>query len=155
LVYNYLKGEGKKYGYLVNGSKSWLIVKSQELAKEAKRIFGDEVNITTEGQRHLRAVIGSEEYKEQYCIDKVQGWKRNITSLAEIAKSQPHAAYIALTKAYKCKFTYFLRTIEAFEEYVDPIHEVLNEMLLPQLFGQDEPLANELRELVTVTPAQI
>jgi trehalose/maltose hydrolase-like predicted phosphorylase len=78
LVYNYLKGEGKKYGYLVNGSKSWLIVKSQELAKEAKRIFGDEVKITTEGQLHLRAVIGSEEYKEQYCRDKVQGWK-NIT----------------------------------------------------------------------------
>ena len=137
--YKYLKGEGKNYGYLVNGSKSWLIVKSQELAKEAKRIFGDEVNITTEGQRHLGAVIGSKEYKEQYCRDKVQVWKRNITSLAEIAKSQPHAAYIALTKAYKSKFTYFLRTIEAFEEYVDPIHEVLNEMLLPQLFGQEEP----------------
>ena len=51
--YNYLSQEGKKYGYLVNGPKGWLIVKSDVLAAEAKKVFGDEVNITTEGQRHL------------------------------------------------------------------------------------------------------
>ena len=28
----------------MNGSKSWLIVKSEALADEAKRVFGDEVN---------------------------------------------------------------------------------------------------------------
>ena len=33
--------------------QSWLIVKSEVLADEAKRVFGDEVNVTTEGQRHL------------------------------------------------------------------------------------------------------
>ena len=97
--YKYLEEEGKKFGYLVNGSKCWLIVKSQELAEEAGRIFREEVNITTEGKRHLGAVIGSKDYKDQYCRDKVQGWRRDITSLAEIAKSQPHAANIALTKS--------------------------------------------------------
>ncbi|CAH3116593.1 unnamed protein product [Porites lobata] len=40
--------------------------------------------------------------------------------LSEIAKSQPHAAYTAFTKGYKSKFTYFMRTIESFEVYVDP-----------------------------------
>jgi hypothetical protein len=40
-----LEGEGKKYDYLVNGQKCWLIVKSQELAEEAEHIFGEEVNI--------------------------------------------------------------------------------------------------------------
>ena len=51
--YNHLSQEGKKkYGCLVNGPKSWLIVKSDVLAVEAKRVFGDEVNITTKGQRH-------------------------------------------------------------------------------------------------------
>lgn len=69
--YKYLCEEGKKYGYLVNGSKSWLIVKSQELAAEAERVFGDEVNITTEGKRHLGAVIGSKEYKDQFCSEKL------------------------------------------------------------------------------------
>ena len=55
--YNHLSQEGQKYGYLVNRSKSWLIVKSDVLAGKTKRVFGDEVNITTEGQRHLGAVI--------------------------------------------------------------------------------------------------
>jgi predicted secreted protein len=89
----------------------------------------------------LGAVIGSIEYKDQYCRDKVQEWRRDITSLAEIAKSQPHAVYIALTKAYKSKFTYFMRTIEAFEEYVDRYVKP-NEMLFPQPFGQEEPLVD-------------
>ena len=62
--YNHLSQEGKKCGYLVNGLKSWLIVKSDVLADEAKRVFGDEVNVTTEGQRHLRSVIVSQEFKD-------------------------------------------------------------------------------------------
>ena len=62
-----LSKEGEKFGYLVNGSKSWLIVKSEAFADEAKRVFGDEVNITTEGQHHLGAVIALQEYKDQYC----------------------------------------------------------------------------------------
>ena len=53
--YNHLSQEGTKYGYLVNRSRSWLIVKSDVLVGEAKRVFVDEVNITCEGQRHLGA----------------------------------------------------------------------------------------------------
>ena len=41
------------------------LVKTQELADEAELVFGEEVRITTEGQRHLGAVIGSQEYKDQ------------------------------------------------------------------------------------------
>ena len=42
-------------------------MKSQELADEAERVLGDEVNITTEEKRHLGVVIGTKEYKDQYC----------------------------------------------------------------------------------------
>ena len=152
--YKYLCEEGKKHGYLVNGSESWLIVKSQELADEAERVFGDKVNVTTEGKRHLGAVIGSKEYKDQYCAEKVQGWKGEISTLAETAKSQPHAAYIVFIKGYKSKFSYCMRTVESFEEYVDPVRQVIDEMFLPTLFGQAESLPDELSELVTLTPAQ-
>ena len=41
------------------------VVKTQDLADEAKLVFGEEVRITTEGQRHLGAVTGSQEYKDQ------------------------------------------------------------------------------------------
>ena len=152
--YKYLCEEGKKYGYLVNESKSWLIVKMQELADEAERVIPDKVNITMEGKRHLRAVTGSKEYKGQYCAEKVQVWKGEISALAGIAKSQPHAAYLVFTKGYKSKFTYCMGTIESFEEYVDPVQQVTDEMFLPTLFGQAEPLPDELSKLVTLTPAQ-
>ena len=45
-LYNHLSQEGKKYGYLVNGSKSWLIVKSDVLADEAKGVLQLKVGAT-------------------------------------------------------------------------------------------------------------
>ena len=137
-----------------SGPKSWLIVKSDVLAVEAKRVFRDEVNITTKGQRHLGAVIGSQEFKDQYCREKVLRWKGELEALSEIARSQPRAAYTAFTKAYKSKFTYFIRTIEPFEDYVDPIQEAIDDLFLPTLFGQTDPLPSDLRQLVTLTPTQ-
>ena len=100
----------------------------QKLVKEncsSVRGFRKEVNITTEGKHHLRVMIGSKEYKVEFRGDKVQGWRQDIISLAEIAQSQPHTAYIALTKAYQSRFTYFMRTIEALEDYTDLVREAL------------------------------
>ena len=76
--YKSLCEEGRKFGYIVNGAKSWLIVKTSELAESAKKVFGDEVNITLEGRRHLGAVIGSKEFKSE-CTEKSR----------EIGKSWP------------------------------------------------------------------
>ena len=112
-LYKHLSSEGRKYGYLLNGQKSRLIVKSR-LAIEVNTVFGNEVNIIAEGKRHLEAVLGSQPYKYQYCKEKVTKWKAEIETLSEIAKNEPQAAYIALTKGYKSKFTYFIRTIESF-----------------------------------------
>ncbi|CAH3191184.1 unnamed protein product, partial [Porites evermanni] len=90
LLYNWYKlfcQEGKKCGYLIADSKA-RVVKTQDLADEAELVFGEGVRITTEGQRHLGA-----------------GWRESIELLAEIVKSQPHAAY---AKGYKSKFAYFM-----------------------------------------------
>ena len=138
----------------MNGAKSWLIVKTSDLAEKAEKIFGNEVNITLEGKRHLGAVIGSKEFKDQYCQEKVDKWLQEMESLAEISRSQPHAAFVAFTKGYKSKFTYYLRTIESFEDYVYPIEDLINDSFLPTLFGRAEPLPEELKELVTLSPAQ-
>ena len=48
-----------------------------------------------------------------------------------------------------------MRTIESFEDYVDPTQEAIDDLLLPALFGRTEPLPSYLRQLVTLTPAQI
>ena len=47
-----------------------------------------------------------------------------------------------------------MRTIESFEDYVDPIQEVIEDLLLPTLFGQSEPLPNEVRRLATLATGQ-
>ena len=47
-----------------------------------------------------------------------------------------------------------MRTIESFEVYVDPIQEVIEDLLLPTLFGQSEPLPNEVRRLATLATGQ-
>ena len=112
------------------------------------------LKIIIQGQCHLGAVIARQEYKDQYCEKKVPAWKEEIERLSEIAKSQPRAAYIAFTKGYKSKCTYFMRTIESFEVYVDPIQEVIEDLLLPTLFGQSEPLPNEVRRLATLATGQ-
>jgi len=80
-------------------TKSWLIVKSDVLAAEPKRVLGDEFNIATKDQRHLGTVVGSQEFKDQYCREKVLLWKGELEALPGKALSQPYAAYIAFTKA--------------------------------------------------------
>ena len=110
--YNELDAEGKKYGYYVNKSKSWLIVKNPEMENIAKSIFGNNVQITSEGKRRLGAVIGSKEYEREYCEGLVTNWSKELKNLCEFAISQPQAAYTAYTKGYKSKFTYFMRTIK-------------------------------------------
>ena len=51
--------EGKKIGYHVNASKTWLIIKDQNNFEIAAELFKNSgIKITTEGKRHLGASIG-------------------------------------------------------------------------------------------------
>ena len=47
-----------------------------------------------------------------------------------------------------------MRTIESFEEYVDPIKEMIHTSFLPSLFERVELLPEELKGLVSLSPAQ-
>ena len=137
--YKQLAEIGKHHGYHVNGGKSWLICKSEELAAKAAEEFGNTVNITTEGKRHLGAVLGSANYKDEYCQEKVDNWTKELEVLAEIAETEPQAAYSVYPKGYRSKFTYFLRTIQGFEDYLEPVESVLFDKLVPALFGGEKP----------------
>ena len=81
-------------------------------------------------------------------------WEAELENLVEMAKSQLQAAYIAFTKAYKSKFTYFMRTIESFEDYVYPIDELLSSKFLPVLFNEDAPFDEVFTELFTLPTCQ-
>ena len=67
--------EGKKFGYYVIESKSWLIIKNPNHLDHAQNIFEDTgIKITCEGKRHLSAVIGSEDLKSEYVREKITNW---------------------------------------------------------------------------------
>ena len=66
--------------------------------------FGME--ITTTGKRHLRAVVGSTDFKEEYMQGLVKGWVDDVKLLANIAKSEPQCAYTAMTYAIQHRWKF-------------------------------------------------
>ena len=114
-------------------------------------MFGDEVNITTEGKRHLGAALGTENFKKEFCTNMVANWVEELTQLCEIAKSYPQAAFSAFNKGYSSKFTYFLRTIENFESFTKPVDDLISDQFIPRLFGLQTPLP-QYRDLFALNP---
>ena len=64
-LWDTLQQLGPKYGYFPNATKTVLIVKNQVNLPAANVIFKDTgVQLKRDGDRHLVAVIGSEDYKD-------------------------------------------------------------------------------------------
>ncbi len=55
----------KGFGYHPNASKTHLVVKAQYLEKATQLFAGTNVNITTQGKRHLGAAIGNRDFTVQ------------------------------------------------------------------------------------------
>ena len=128
--------EGKKLGYFVNESKSWLILKNPEDLDLAKSIFeNSSIKFTTSGKRHLGAALGSNEFKKEYIAEQVVQWCGELEQLALIAESQPHAAYSAYVHGYQHKFRYFLRTLNDIKEELRPLDDVISNKLIPSILG--------------------
>ena len=59
----------------------------------------------------LGAAVGSAEYVENYVESKVSSWLSSMCNLTTIAKTQPHAAYSALTQGLSSKWTLNIRNL--------------------------------------------
>ena len=89
---------GPKYGYYPKPEKTVLVVKEQYLA-EANRLFeNSRVQLTTEGHRHLGAVIGIDAFRDQYIREKIQKWVEGVEKLSLFAENEPQAAMTAFGK---------------------------------------------------------
>ena len=144
--WNTIISEGQKIGYNVNESKSWLILKDENELENAKHLFSNTaIKITTNGKRHLGAALGTKTFKDEYVKEKVEAWCKEITKLADFAKTQPHAAFSAYIHGQQHRFTYFLRTIEGMEDYLKPLDTTISNILLPAIFGTT--ISTQQREL--------
>ena len=132
--------EGKRFGYLVNEKKSWLLLKDSGKLQEAQCLFSNTgIKLTTDGQRHLGTAIGTSNFRAQYAAEKVMKWFSELHRLASFAKIQPHAAYSAFTHGILSQYTYFMKTIPGMQEFIKPVDDVIRLELLPTLLNSIAP----------------
>ena len=140
---------GPAFSYYANASKTWLVTKESHLAK-AREIFRDtQVKITSQGRPHLGAPLGSKEFVDQFVSEKVSQWREELTLLADIAKSQPHAAYAAFTHGYVHKFSYLCRTVPDMDHPLQLLEDHICSHLIPSLTGRGPP-SDSVRELLSL-----
>ena len=129
---------GPRYGYSPEPSKSFLIV-SESLVNEATNLFNNYgVNVVT-GHRFLGGFIGDERGTTSYVKSKVQEWSHHIELLSTIAKTQPQAAFITLTKSLQHEWTFIQRVIRDNGSSLpfQALEDLLGSTFIPSLLGHD------------------
>ena len=140
--------QGPKYGYFPLPRKTVLIVK-EHMKEVAEEIFnGTGVTISTSGERHMGAVIGSPEFKEKYISEKVTKWVEDVNELSRIAKDEPQAAYSCYINAISRRWSYFQRTIPGISAYFQPLEDEIFNNLIPALVGRK--VNNQEREILSL-----
>ncbi|MCH2416854.1 MAG: hypothetical protein MK195_08855 [Acidimicrobiales bacterium] len=124
---------GPAMGYHPKPSKSWLIVKPENLERATELFEGTGVKITVEGKKYLGGFVGPVQGAESYVQSLVQEWIEQLEKLSIIAKSEPQAAYSAFTAGFRHKTTYFIRTIPNLKEVLKPLDEMLDNIFIPAI----------------------
>ena len=144
-----LEDIGPKFGYYPKPSKSILILKDPALMQQASELFADtQIQITCSGQRHLGAVIGQEEYKQQYISTKVSKWVEDVTALADIANDEPQAALSAYTKSICHRWVFVQRTINNISNLFQPLEDCIREKFIPAVVGR--PITDHERQIFSL-----
>ena len=82
-----------------------------EYVENANHLFKDiDIKIVSDGARVLCPPIGSTSFIHSWIKDKVQSWADELTTLSEIALSQPQSVFSALTHGIMSHWTYTFRT---------------------------------------------
>ena len=90
------------------------------------------INVTSNGKRHLRAVIGSISYKEDYMNEKINHWIK-VKLLSEIAKIEPQCALSCFISGYKHKLNYYMRTVPNISNLLRHINDIITKEFIPAI----------------------
>ena len=88
------------------------------------------------GQRHLGAAVGTSAFINEYVSDKVSKWSADIQGLADIAKTQPHAAYAAYVFGARHRPSFVQRCMPVRAELLKPLRDVVRTTFVPALLGR-------------------
>ena len=133
--WNQLTSIGPKYGYFPKASKSYLIVKEDQLPNATALFDNSNVNITVKRKRHLGAIVASDGYKREYVDELVKDWNSQLCMLSIVAERQPQAAYSAFVSAFKNKLSYFMRTILNIRNLFLPNQNTIRNRFIPAITG--------------------
>ena len=90
---------------------------------------------------------------EEYVNDRVQEWASEIERLAEIAKTQPHAAYTAFTFGLKHRWNFIMRTVPNIGTQLQPLETAITDKLIPALANGLTP--DELQRAIIALPPRL
>ena len=135
---------GKLYGYHVNVDKTVLLVKPG-LVEKAQQIFQSTgVLIVAEGTRYLGSAIGEHQFGHLYLQQKVADWVEELDHLAEMASTEPQAAYAALSHGLRGRWNYILRTLRADPDDLVQMDSVLTKWVLHAITGHHTFVEDEI-----------
>ncbi len=72
--------------------------------------------------------------------------------LTSFAKSQPHAAYSAITKGLQSNWSYITRTTPNISHLLQPLEDMIRRKLIPELTGRSPP--NDTERSLLALPAR-
>ena len=131
-----LKSLGPAFGYHPNPSKTWLLVK-EEYLETAKEIFAKSgINISSTGRQHLGSALGSDSFVNEFVKSKIAKWILEMETLTKIARTEPQAAYAALTHGLIGKWLYAMRTIPGISKLFAPLEEIIRNSFIPTITGR-------------------
>ena len=134
-----LNQRGPHYGYFPKAIKTCLLLKGSVL-DEARRIFeGAGVQIKTDGCRLLGSALGEEEFVRTFVWEKVNSLVGSIHTLSDVEKSQPQAAFAALTHGLMGKWNFLTKTMENAGNLLEPVERAISHTLIPSITGRDPP----------------
>ena len=130
---------GPAYGYHANASKTCLVAKQSHHAATLSAFHDTQIIITAEGKPHLGAALGTFTFVQHYVKRKVGGWAQELNQLASIAANNSHAAYAAFTHGLSSKWTFLARTISNIRHLMQPLEDIIQSKLIPNLTGRCAP----------------
>ena len=92
-------------------------------------------------------------YVESFVCDQVAQWSSELEVLTEFTKSQPHAAYSALTRGLTSNWSYVTRTTPSISHLLQPMEDVIREKFVPTL--TDRPPPNDVEHHLFSLPARL
>ena len=75
--------------------------------------------------------------QEQWLNDQIQKWIQSVEKLSKVARTQPQAAFVAMTKSLQMEWTFIQRVMKNSEVNFIPLKRAIIDNFLPDLFGSE------------------